>query len=246
MPLSAERGLACWEGSAGIQPICCSSISPVLPVPSSAGRGNSLVCPAAPFPLPVEEQREAGRQSSGSRWASPAACQPSRLPTLWLSAPALSSCSAAGAWLISPAPSPTPAELFGVTSILSPRHGASGKVLRGDLLTTDPPQQQSSAAPGSGSLISFILFFCYYCLHLSFIPTPIPSAGSSCPPASSGSRNQTPPGPDAISLHRQRSSCSQPCQRRQRGLAHGEPHKPLILSPVATLTDPRAASRMVA
>lgn len=48
---------------------------------------------------------------------------------------------------------------LGVTSILSPRHGASGKVLRGDLLTTDPPQQQQSAAPGSGSLISFILFF---------------------------------------------------------------------------------------
>lgn len=71
---------------------------------------------------------------------------------------------------------------LGVTSILSPRHGASGKVLRGDLLTTDPPQQQRSAVPGSGSLISFILFFCYYCLHLSFIPTPVPSAGSSCPP----------------------------------------------------------------
>lgn len=31
---------------------------------------------------------------------------------------------------------------LGVTSILSPRHGSSGKVLCGDLLTMDPPQQQ--------------------------------------------------------------------------------------------------------
>lgn len=168
MPPSAEQGPgrpACREGSAGIQPICFSSVFPLHPQPGAPQsfqfprqEGEEAARsfpppPAALFPPPVEEQREAGKQSSGSRWASPAACQPSRLP-----APSLPSCRTARALPFFPNPAPHP----GRAAHGSPasRPGASGKVLRGDLLLTDPPQQQQrSAARGSGSLISFFFFF---------------------------------------------------------------------------------------
>lgn len=247
MPLSAERGPACREGSAGIQPICCSSVSPSFPFPRQQGEEAAWSArPPRFLHRWKNKERLAGSQVAPGGPVLPPASPPGSQPSGCLRR--LSPPVALLELGCSPQLRPPPRQsCLGVTSILSPRHGASGKVLRGDLLTTDPPQQQQSAAPGSGSLISFILFFfCYYCLHLSFIPTPVPSAGSSCPPASAGSRNQTPPGPDAISLRRQHSSCSQPCQRQERGLAHGKPYKLLIPGLVVVLADSRAASGMVA
>ncbi|XP_072735227.1 uncharacterized protein [Ciconia boyciana] len=151
VPLSAERGPgspACREGSAGVQPICCSSISLVLPVPSPGGRGSGSVPPGRPV------SSTGGRTKGGwqaVKWLPVG--QPCRLPAL-------------------PAP-----------ATISPLPRRLPELCRSSRLR--PPPQQSC---------------CSLCRQL------LPPR----PPASAGSRNQTPSGPDAVFV-------AERCLRRQRG-----------------------------
>lgn len=141
-----------WEGSVGIQPICCSSVSPVLPVPSSGGRGSSSVSPGRPV------SSAGGRTKRGwqaVKWLPVG--QPCRLPALpapGAVSPLPRRCRSSAAL---PGSGPRPGRAARGSPASRPR--ASGKVLRGDLLLTDPPQQQRSAARGNSSLISFF-FVC--------------------------------------------------------------------------------------
>lgn len=78
----AGPGQCCLPGGLGGHPahLLLLHLPPPPPprfFPRQEGEEAARSPPAAPFPPPVAEQREAGRQSSGSRWASPC-----RLPAL--------------------------------------------------------------------------------------------------------------------------------------------------------------------
>lgn len=132
-----------------------SPTPPTTPVlPSSGGRGSGSVSPGRPVSsaggrtkggwqavkwLPVGQSLPPA-SSPGERFSSPAALPELRSSSRLWAPPPWQSC-----WWVTAFPSLCP--------------GASGKVLRGDLLLTDPPQRHSSAACGSGSLISLFFFF---------------------------------------------------------------------------------------
>ncbi|XP_065547875.1 transcription initiation factor TFIID subunit 4-like [Lathamus discolor] len=158
------------------RPLPC--LPPAFPSRCQEAAEAAGSAPAAPFPPPVEEQREPGRHSSGSRWASAAACQPC-CSQRHRSPPAVHG-------------PPAPAELLAV--------GAHVPVLGAELAPHGP---SPAAAPSSRAWeqlpVSFPPVVCCYCLLLSFPPLPVPSAGS---------RNQAPSGPDAVCVAARCGSCS--------------------------------------
>lgn len=199
VPLAAQQARAALPaGRLGGRTAHPRLLRPPHPARSLLGRQRKQPGspPAAPFPRRVEEQREAGRRSSGSRWARAAARQLSRRP---LARPAMP-----------PGLQPPPRQSR--RGVAAPRFRGSGQSAAWGLAA----DRRSAAAAALGCarqrVSNFrLMLFADYCLLLVFIP-PVLSKGSFCPlpvPAPAGCRNRPCPVPGAVLVAARRR-----CQRR--------------------------------